>query len=461
MSESKPKRLGWKLALFVLPFLIAGFVAFFLFPPPPPFEETPPIATADFPVEEQFHILRAELGIELAIDFPRERRFAFGTTSSSGMGVTRFISMGLNRAAGELTQASCELPRPGLILVAKHEDMKNNPMVSDQVFAPSPFEEHFRISWGPSSVYSGAGSLKKGTLSTPLVRIEVEDGAGGWLPMSSPIVPHKLDGRGFSVGRIFPRRKPDLAIRVTRDGETRVLTIPNPGYAPSFPTWTATPQPWKLSFGDCELEMRIEDTQPGLFGQQLPKPKFEKMPATQSKNAFFPAIESVSDETGNEARDFQTFAILPGTKTVRIDGTLVRTRNYRWEAADVIFFAEGTCRNSTKEADWKLLSPALTAGIHTIEWENAKPGLWLINLKIEGDAARTPWLRSQPIVLFLDGSTVQDGQINRTGSSYNEKLAEFRYSWTGDLKSGQKFRLGYPRRAVESPFSITIPVNSP
>ena len=88
--------------------------------------------------------------------------------------------------------------------------------------------------------------------------IDIADGAGGWIATDGPLIPVAGDGRGFFMCPCFPRNDPDLTLRVRFRGDPtpHEVTVPNPGFAKTFPTWNADPEPWLKELGEVAVSVR-------------------------------------------------------------------------------------------------------------------------------------------------------------------------------------------------------------
>ncbi|MEM7010234.1 MAG: hypothetical protein AAF585_02020 [Verrucomicrobiota bacterium] len=302
-----------KLILFLLPFAIAIIVVKFNWPSPtaaPSVPSTPALATAKFSGGETFELLRAELSDQLEIDFPKApRSFTGGGGGTSSRGIPEF-SIVTEKENGQVVKGALQFDAPGLMLEVKLTDYYGDSMSSDVILSPRRPDGWIAIGRDGDGFVEGIDGQRGPAPSFEYCKIEVADGAGGWLPVGTPVVIQERDGRGLTICQVFSRTTPDLQLRVTVEDEQKTLTFPNPGYSSTTAAWTADPEPWKRNLGDCAIEFVNKGLTGG--GGNVPDMRLEITGlGGQPDNAFRSSITEVADESGNAAEDARGFTLLP------------------------------------------------------------------------------------------------------------------------------------------------------
>ena len=313
------------------------------------------------------------------------------------------------------------------------------------------------------------------------LHLQVEDGAGGWRDLLGPIMPDTEDGRAFAVVDAFPRRKPDLRLRLLHLGQAPIeVTVPNPGYQAAFPIL----KPQSPPFVHEDEEFRLVSD--GLKWQRNPQRRSAldftvKVEAPSLPKDCLQARVVLFDETGNrlmwKAGKFFGFHPLPGEKNYLVRCSVEREETiYPWRENEVTFLAEGILA-----ADPKLQTATITAGgenlgCKTITFKQPDPSKtsWrfkkpiLLNFEIQGECAESALNEMQRdyafghLVVFVNGGR-SEGVCDHPNWTHSTNLREnstfeFHSTWAGDLKPGDPFRIALIKKHVPEVIEFVLEV---
>lgn len=448
--------IGGKLALFLAPFVVAIVLTKFYWPSPtaaPVAPTNPALATASFASGETFELLRAELENRMDVEFPKPRLGASGKGHASrGM---LDISVVTKSEGGQVVNAAIESSYPGLMLEIRLTDYYGDPVSTNNIVAPNRPDRWIALRRDGDGFVDNIDWNQGQPPGDPFCRIEIGDGAGGWLPTVTPVVMQERDGRGLTICQTFPRTVADLHMRITIGDEQQTLAFANPAFAPSVPAWTADAKPWKQHLGDCEVEVIRTNRHTGARGQ-IPNLQFKVTGlGDYPDNAFGAHINHVADETGNAADGASRFALIPGTKCLRYSGFVHRNETYRWAASDVDRMVEGTWNGASASPPIEFHRWGRKDGVFQYQMEETTPGEWKITILLSKE--RAP-MAPENLALMFEGEATSNGMAQRTSSSSAAHGVVAEYRWKGNLPIGQRFRVGRLSKPIETPFSFTIPV---
>lgn len=314
------------------------------------------------------------------------------------------------------------------------------------------------------------------------LHLQVEDGAGGWRDLLGPIMPDTEDGRAFAVVDAFPRRKPDLRLRLLHLGQPPIeVTVPNPGYQATFPIL----KPQSPPFVHEDEEFRLVSD--GLKWQRNPQRSSAldftvKVEAPSLPKDCLQARVVLFDETGNRlmwnAGKFFGFHPLPGEKNYLARCSVEREDTiYPWRENEVTFLAEGILA-----ADPKLQTATITAdgenlGCKTITFKQPDPlrtssrlnKSVVLEFVVSGECAEAALeairrdYRYGSAAVFT-GEDRSAGEGAHKGAEFRSQTGanstfRFHSTWAGDLKPGQPFRIALIKRQspVEIEFVLKVP----
>ncbi|MBL9185427.1 MAG: hypothetical protein JNN17_24985 [Verrucomicrobiaceae bacterium] len=453
---------------------------------PPPVPPDKVIASGRFEDGFVVELLRAELAPQMA--FGRNVRGAWlwssGSTRTDGS-VIGGIGYELNQKVsdGQLSEVSMKLqnheePVFYGLLRARQPD---GSCMRNEVICVNGSEHAIQREKGVFSEFIDRGTGSDDPAKMEL-HVQVEDGAGGWRDLFGPVMFTAEDGRAFVVGDAIPRRQPTLRLRALHAERPPVeFSVPNPGYKPSFAS--VKPQILPAVHDGGEFQVRCDGlkwvTASGLpplleVKLHLDAPALP-MDCVRLKNWLL-------DETGNQylrrGEKVWGFDPLPGEQVLLVRSLVEREQSiYPWREEDVTFIAEGRLADAVDQQKAEITASGRQLGCASIEFQSpdptsrssrfAKP--YVLDFKIRGACTPEQLAVAQrahegrALVVFGEGQRAigecQSPSSGSTSGPGNQATFYMDAKWAGDLKQGERFRVGWLKKC--QPESVEFVVEVP
>jgi hypothetical protein len=438
----------------------------------------PAITSATFADGFKVEIVRAELTPKLT---HKPFRLLIWAAMSEGVGYARSSHLfSTKETNGRLFEASLEhqsrLPCLSLLLRAYRPD--GTAFTSDHFIANEGLDL-LRVERKGTRLVGCEQVSANSALEACQLLVEVEDGAGGWLPFCGPVFADARDAHALALRSPFPRTSPTLRLRFQTPGQPPVeASIPNPGYRSSFPSLKpeSVPAVRESDRYRVELTQLRRNTAPATALNFTPTFRIESKPPLHLDH---PATEiRVEDMQGNPIFYSAGYTLLPGQKLARLHYTLrPQAETFPWNAADVTFIASGFWDETGKMARAEITSDGLQLGFHKLTLTPSKSKVKdrktnlppLIDLKIEGAGDAAMWARVQALsprlnlAVFSDESLAH-GSMNNRGMSWGSH-AEARdwtanSSWSGSPKPSNAFRLALVPETKPDEFEFIVDLST-
>lgn len=466
-------------ALFALPFALYFLLPKGLFDTSAPSAQATPLTEFSFDDGVHMKILRVELTKELryesrpATSFfrPVITRSYSSTFNQAGMVIGKEVQNGTRLKKATL---SMEPDAPALMLLISVRTASGRTLAADTFFASGKLYEIRRM----NGIFEGATAS---TTSSPSINdaplaFEADDGGGGWLPFSGPVIMGEEDGRGFAALKVFPRRKPELKLRALRAGGKPVeFTIPNPAYTPTAAAETTIPTlPVTQQKGEFKVTMEsvTRNAQGGVNFDTWANPRKER-------RMLYTATTEVRDMTGNilpYSIEAQGYVPLPDEDILRLIYHAQRNPSqYPWKAAEVLMIGEARLSADGKAIEKPKITPdGSSAGVSVFSGSVLSPPPGSreepkLEIRIGGVFDRSQFSRLtsaydvQHLALFWDGETSEGvaswRSFGRSNLSIDHPSVQYRHEWAGTLHPGKTFRVGIvPKQTpVEFEFVVKVP----
>lgn len=479
MSETPPSppAHGWWWVLGTLVIIALGLLAVVAWQRLDSIKE-PAIASATFADGFKVEIVRAELTPKLT-----HKPFRLFTWAAMSEGVSYARSSLLfstKETNGRLSEASFEhqsrLPCLSLLLRAYRPD--GTAFTSDHFIADEGLDL-LRVKRKGTRLIGCEEASRTSALGLCQLLVEVEDGAGGWLPFCGPVFADTRDAHALALRSPFPRTSPTLRLRFQTPGQSPVETsIPNAGYRSSFPSL----EPVSIPAVKESDRFRVELTKLSRNASHSTALNFSPTFKIESKPPLHldqPATDiRVEDMQGNPIFYSNGYTLLPGHKLARLHYTLrPQAGTFPWNAADVTFIASGFWDETGKMARAEITSDGLQLGFHkltltpsTSKVKHRKTNLPpLIDLKIEGAGDAAMWARVQALspkfslAIFSD-EAVAFGSMTNHGQSWGSHGKAHDWtgnsSWSGSPKPGSVFRVALVPETKPDEFEFIVDLST-
>jgi hypothetical protein len=438
----------------------------------------PAIASATFAEGFKVEIVRAELTSKL---IHKPFRFVTWTAMSEGIRYARSsLFFSTKETNGRLSEASFEhqsrLPCLSLLLRAYRPD--GTAFTSDHFIADEGLDL-LRVKRKGTRLIGYEEASGTSALGLCQLLVEVEDGAGGWLPFCGPVFADTRDAHALALRSPFPRTSPTLRLRFQNPGQSPVETsIPNPGYRSSFPSL----EPESLPAVRESDRFRLELTQLRRNASHSAALNFTPIFKIGSKPPLHldkPATDiRVEDMQGNPIFYSNGYTLLPGHKLVRLHYTLrPQAGTFPWNAADVTFIASGLWDETGKMARAEITSDGHQLGFHKLtlspsvsKAKHRKTNLPpIIDLKIEGAGDAAMWARLQALspknsVAIFSDESLSFGSMNDHGLSWGSRAGARHWtansSWSGSPKPGSVFRVALVPETKSDEFEFIVDLST-
>jgi hypothetical protein len=439
----------------------------------------PTVATASFSDGVRLEIYQVSLGLETGFSRRTRPHWLPGLSNSlsrtyNGGG----LEFNTRLQDGQFASLSLvnQLKTPMLGMVFRLIGEIHQPLSTDRFHSP-----------GECLQITRSGSLFKDITSYGAVQpnedrldwtVEVEDGRGGWILMSGPIVANSEDGRAIAVCHAYPRDRQSLRIRFSRKssaGPQRVeVQVPTPGFKPTFAALTPDALPSIKKAGDFEVTLSELSNFEGKL--LLPKVVAKHPVATSDAIEVSTRFE---DRFGNVIPHLNGMMPLPEEPVLRVLGEVNRVPSifpYLEKEveiiADVIWFAD------EKKRQIVLTDSAQAQGVRSLvikpgsglkEGRKQLPHLFEIELKgVMTEAEWRTWendLNRHAICVFPKGSDRAQGESRYANSNWGTHSGKVDFTlcaaWCGHLKDGTPIRIGYPRKVPPATFTFHAALTPP
>lgn len=468
---------------------LAGFACLLLpvaclkTPPPVPLEVV--IASGKFEDGLVVELLRAELTSTMT--YAREVRGAwFWSTRSTRATGLRLGGIGIDWdrkvVDGQLSEASMELqgreaPLFHLLLRVRRPD--GSGLRNEEVWMNGSRHAIHREQGDLSEVNDrGTGADDPANME---LHLQVEDGQGGWRDLIGPLMPTTEDGRAFVFGDAIPRRQPMLRLRALHERQPPVeFSVPNPGHQPSFARLESQPMPAVHDGGEfqvrCDgLKWLSGTSQPSLLDATL------HLEAPRLPKDCLKLQHLLLDETGNcylRRGDLtRGFAPLPGDQNLLVRVSVEREASiYPWREEEVTILAEGRLADAAGQQKAEITAIGRQLGCTSIEfqspdpasrsWRFAKP--YVLDFKIRGACTPEQLAITQKahegraLVVFGEGQRAigecQSPSSGSTSGPGNQATFYMDAKWAGDLKPGERFRVGWLKKCQPKRVDFVVEV---
>jgi hypothetical protein len=455
---------------------LLGVLACFLYWNQTPKPE-PAIASTLFDDGVRFEIVRLEVSKKLTHERPAPKRW-FGLVKR-GQSSTYACNM-LNVSAGSedgrfvkgAVEKQSQTPCLMMLLRAFHPDGK--PFITNKCLTDGDLSW---MEWKDGVLAKVTDGNADYAMDDMDMVLEVEDGAGGWLPMDGPIIWDTNDGHAAALRPAFPRRKDALSFRISRPGHAPVeLSLPNPGYAKHFAPFTADPLPSARDHGEIEVAFKAFAS-----SRHGPEPVFDVQTDGVAKD-HFDCTFKVSDETGNvypysqKGRGF-----LPGEGVLKLIHLVnKRTETYPYRESEVVIIAEGNMTAAGSLPTAELTAEGSSLGFTEIAFEPPDPKekipyaeqAAVLAFRLKGKPDSSQWhilettMERNCIAIFTSKDRASGVSRNpSSGAGEMHLLGKHAHTfsskqlWTGDLKPGETFKVGVLKKQppIESVFFVAVP----
>jgi hypothetical protein len=308
--------------------------------------------------------------------------------------------------------------------------------------------------------------------------IEVEDGAGGWLPLMGPVFADTEDAHALAFRSSFPRSSAALRLRFLRPGHIPLeATLQNPGFQSTFPK--LEPESIPARRASSRLHFDLES----LNAKRVAGERFQFHPRYLiTKRPPFSEVRYLHDLCVEDAQENRIlysdgYTLLPGHHIARLRYRLSPTPStYPWQESEVTFIAEGRWDEGGKRVIAHLTAQAHHLGFtHLNIILSAKKGHpsapWprLLEITLEGAGGADVW--SHLNAAFPSGNlTVFDDGPCCIGSAANEGWGlrtvqarhawTFRAAWSGKPMPGSVFRLALVPKPTSDEFEFIVDLSS-
>ncbi len=476
MPGSEPENRWWKLLLILPPVVLGVVFAYFYGVPEKGTSLPPPIHTVELDSGHRLDVYEAATATDLTLAYPVHRSILGYSSSGSQSSYIQSFRFEIRRQHNQLSKATFETEHPSLILVVRLKDPLGNLVVPKAFVTSWPYRDAERILRDPHGGFEKTEDMT--VLPTMPYALEMENGAGAWLPMYPAFVPHAADGRAFTGIQAFPRMVPKLKMRLLIPGaEPAEFEVANPAYPPAPHGWTADVAPWQRNLGEVEVSLDAFRQSKVPHGIPIPHPRYgiRSLQGQDSSKAYAITQRVTQDDTGNYYGN-RDMALIPGTQLLRFSGTVTRTPNYVWKRTQATMIFKGTVAGGTPpEIQLTPSSVALGYGINpsTTTMSSPKPPttgsthqVW--RLTIQGEAPRSAihpqLLRLNHLLLFQNNSDHMLGVLHGTRAGTSGEPSNLTYwshfQWTGGLKTGDQIEIGIPHSAAPMHFDFVIPIGA-
>ncbi|MES2598319.1 MAG: hypothetical protein V4662_23495 [Verrucomicrobiota bacterium] len=309
--------------------------------------------------------------------------------------------------------------------------------------------------------------------------VEMEDGAGGWLPMNGPVFFNPEEGLAWALISTFPRILPELKLRFEYQKVVGTCVIKNPVPVMELPTWTVEKAP-TLQTGsfivrhtkDYDFEVKALGSTKGMAeGWMNP---YVHLDNKGLRRPEFSIGWSLYDRMGNQLmaqrhgeRD-DAYRLLPGETQARLEVQVRPSAYHAWNESEVSFVAEGEWADITTIPVLKLTEEGRKLGYKDpvmVSWpvhtsSSRKPVIppeLEIDLEIKGEGSSADWSRLEAdyengdMALF-EAADHSIGYAYKSGQGEGRRGSRQTWShralWKGIPTAGMRLRLGLIKRVV-------------
>jgi hypothetical protein len=316
-------------------------------------------------------------------------------------------------------------------------------------------------------------SMPAGSIEDLPLHFQITDGGDGWRDMDGPVIFDSSEGVGICSVHVFPRRIPELKLRVMRKGwPTQILTLKNPGYQPSAPPFVANAKAPAVRFNELfEVTLRTLDIRMDGKGKRFRPMLGHKAFITPSgwRRNSVQSLTAAYDATGNyypAGRFMDRITPLPGEHLFRLTYRLQKSMElYPWRESETEIIAEGKADAVGGLPTASLNHRGRELGLKRIEFlppQRKDRSLyfnlpWNFRFTLHGKDDGSPELDDMHVCILTETAGAQK-EINgpKTGSSVLKVLGLFQvrnydldYYWLGTLKPGEAFRVGLIKKKFE------------
>jgi hypothetical protein len=439
----------------------------------------PTIATASFSDGVRLEVYQVNLGLETSFS-RRTRPHWLPTVSISNSQTYSCGGLEFKTSLQDAQFASFALfnqqKTPMLAMVFRLIDKNGQALLTDRFHALS---EWFQINRSGSLIKDIAtlGPIRPDDSHLDLM-VEVEDGQGGWVLMSGPFVANPEDGRAIAVCYAYPRDRESLRIRFNRkrsgELESVEVTVPTPGFKPTFATLKAEALPSIRNAGEFEVTLSELTNFDGKL--LLPKVVAKHPVATLDALSVSTHFE---DRFGNVIPHVNGLMPLPGETVLSVVGEVSCVpaifpylENEVEIIADVLWFADEKQRKIVLTESAKALgvrSLVFTPGTGIKEGRKQLPHQFEVAVKgVMTEAEWRSWesdLNRHAICVLPNGNGRAQGESRSANSDWGTHSGKVDFTlcaaWCGHLEDGTPIRIGYPRKVPPATFTFQAPLSPP
>ena len=364
-------------------------------------------------------------------------------------------------------ESTLETFEPTMVLIARAFDDSSGCIVSQSVRSFDLYGEDVKeIKFNPANRTFDEITEVDSSLDWS---IEFDIGNGGFHPFNGPLTASAADGKAFNWQPFTPasqlRLRGRIGSEISEVIEIDVSSLKTPVVLPidSIPV--------VRNMADFNFKISdVKDVHPSFIDCE-----FQSIDPNQDQDSWNTSRIVVGDNLGNRSNRFQYLA-LPDATQLFYEFTFNRSRTYHWHESEVEIIAEGIIPESADMSSPKSFSKLKLSpvqGFESFEWESINLSLseqwrdkissWRVNIVGKANSADLEKLLNESrCVVFVDGDeySIGESDVGRSGGSTSAfNVAEFDYklTWHGNLKPGQRIRFGIAYNPPDQHATFAIP----
>ncbi len=378
---------------------------------------------------------------------------------------------------------------PALAVLLRLSDVSGTPL-SSRYFQTQEAHQLIELTLTSSKQSTERTAIPVEQLAEHGLKVEMEDGAGGWLPMNGPVFFQPEEGLAWALISTFPRILPELRLRFEYQKVVGTCVIKNPVQVTTLPTWKSEKAPvlrWDpivRKTDDYEFEVLAMGSPKGMAEGWMDP--YVHLDNKGLRRPEFAIGWSVHDRMGNELLPMlhgekgMACRLLPGETQARLLVQVRPTFYHAWRESEVTFVAEGEWADITALPVLKLTEEGRKLGFkdsvivsrpaasrYTSSHKPVVPPEAEIELEIKGEGSAAD--RSRLDANYENGNMAlfeavdhSIGQASKSGHGEGlrgtRKTWSHRSLWKGIPAAGMPLRLGLIKRVVPDAYEFTFQI---